>query len=180
MLMGIRTSLLTGVIVTAALLAGTDTSRAADAHATQRACDEDAAAERDVPRRIVAAWASNDADAFAAIFATDASFIVSVPNGYLRSREEIRGGSQLTRMWGQTYSLGTRVRWSVGVRVTSWRCGRSSQSRPSAGLEPTPGASRRSSRPNRPHLATSAPTCVIVWSRAGPSRSHSSPKVVSQ
>jgi uncharacterized protein (TIGR02246 family) len=52
--------------------------------------EADLAGVRGVPRRIVAAWAANDADAFAAIFTQDASMIVSTPNGYLTSREEIR------------------------------------------------------------------------------------------
>ncbi|WP_412543674.1 SgcJ/EcaC family oxidoreductase [Longispora sp. K20-0274] len=50
---------------------------------------EDAAALRGVPQRIVAAWADNDADAFAAAFTEDATLIL--PNDvYLTSREQIR------------------------------------------------------------------------------------------
>jgi len=48
-----------------------------------------AAALREVPQRIVSAWADNDAKAFADAFAEDASLIL--PNDiYLSGREEIR------------------------------------------------------------------------------------------
>lgn len=48
----------------------------------------DDASVQDVPRRIVAAWAGNDADAFAAAFTEDASLIL--PGTRLTGREEIR------------------------------------------------------------------------------------------
>jgi uncharacterized protein (TIGR02246 family) len=69
---------------------------------------EDVAAVQQVPARIVAAWADNDADAFADVFAVDGSLIL--PNDvYLKSREEVRlfmkqafaGPYAGTRVYGQ-------------------------------------------------------------------------------
>ncbi|WP_327028760.1 SgcJ/EcaC family oxidoreductase [Micromonospora sp. NBC_01740] len=47
----------------------------------------DETAVRDVARRIVTAWAANDADAFAAIFVEDGTLI---GDAYMKGREEIR------------------------------------------------------------------------------------------
>jgi uncharacterized protein (TIGR02246 family) len=55
-----------------------------------RSCAADKATVRDVPLRIPPAWAANDADAFAAVFTADPSFIVPGEDTYLRSRAEIR------------------------------------------------------------------------------------------
>lgn len=74
--------------------------------------DADVAAARDVPRRIVAAWADNDGDAFAAVFTQDASLILP-GNVYLKSREEIR--SYMTAGFAGPYK-GTQV-YGVPVNV---------------------------------------------------------------
>lgn len=56
---------------------------------TSPAIAENAAALREVPQRIVSAWADNDAKAFADAFAEDATLIL--PNDvYLAGREDIR------------------------------------------------------------------------------------------
>jgi uncharacterized protein (TIGR02246 family) len=58
------------------------------ANKTDSAVD-DVTAIQDVPARIVAAWAENDADAFAAVFAEDGSLILP-GDVYLTSREQVR------------------------------------------------------------------------------------------
>lgn len=79
------------VVASLALPAGSPPADAGAAVvARSHTCSSEQSGVREVPERIVAAWAANDADAFAAIFTGDASFIVSTPNGYLTSREEIR------------------------------------------------------------------------------------------
>lgn len=65
----------------------------------------DEAAIQDVPERIVAAWAVNDADAFAAMFAEDGSLILP-GDVYLRGREEVR--SFMAKAFAGPYR-GTRV-----------------------------------------------------------------------
>jgi uncharacterized protein (TIGR02246 family) len=50
---------------------------------------DDARAVQGVPARIVAAWANNDADAFAEVFTEDGSLILP-GDVFLKSREEIR------------------------------------------------------------------------------------------
>lgn len=49
----------------------------------------DPAAVQDVPARFVAAWAANDADAFASVCAEDATMVLP-GDVFLRSRREIR------------------------------------------------------------------------------------------
>lgn len=63
------------------------------------------AAVQEVPGRVMAAWASNDADAFAEVFTEDASLILP-GDVYLTSREEIR--SFMTAAFAGPYK-GTRV-----------------------------------------------------------------------
>ena len=58
------------------------------ANKTDSAVD-DVTAIQNVPARIVAAWAENDADAFAAVFAEDGSLILP-GDVYLTSREQVR------------------------------------------------------------------------------------------
>jgi uncharacterized protein (TIGR02246 family) len=73
---------------------------------------EDQAAAAKAPQRIVAAWADNDADAFAAACAEDATLILP-GDVYLRSRDEIRsfmaagyaGPYKGTRVFGEPLSL---------------------------------------------------------------------------
>jgi uncharacterized protein (TIGR02246 family) len=78
---------------------------------------DDAVAVRSVPQRITAAWADNDADAFAAVFTEDATLILP-GDIYLTSREQIRsfmtagfaGPYRGTRVYGEPLSarfLGT-------------------------------------------------------------------------
>ncbi|MGN9846982.1 SgcJ/EcaC family oxidoreductase [Nonomuraea sp. H19] len=66
---------------------------------------DDTTAVREVPRRIIAAWAKNDGDAFADVFTEDATMIL--PGGiYVTGREDIRA------FMGAAYSgpyKGTRV-----------------------------------------------------------------------
>jgi uncharacterized protein (TIGR02246 family) len=65
---------------------------------------DETAAISEVPRRIIAAWAANDADAFAEVFAEDATMIL--PGAFSTGREEIRA------YMGAAYSgpyKGTRV-----------------------------------------------------------------------
>ncbi|HUZ25816.1 MAG TPA: SgcJ/EcaC family oxidoreductase [Streptosporangiaceae bacterium] len=50
---------------------------------------DDAQAVQNVPGRIVAAWAKNDAEAFAAVFTEDGTLILP-GDVFLKSREEIR------------------------------------------------------------------------------------------
>jgi uncharacterized protein (TIGR02246 family) len=77
-----------GVMVMASL--GGTVAATGDGWPRHRSC----AAERDtvakVPLRIPPAWAANDADAFAAVFTADASFIVPGQDTYLRNRQQIR------------------------------------------------------------------------------------------
>jgi uncharacterized protein (TIGR02246 family) len=58
------------------------------ANKTDSAVD-DVTAIQNVPARIVTAWAENDADAFAAVFAEDGSLILP-GDVYLTSREQVR------------------------------------------------------------------------------------------
>jgi uncharacterized protein (TIGR02246 family) len=72
---------------------------------------DDAVAVRGVPQRISAAWADNDADAFAAVFTEDATLILP-GDIYLTSREQIRsvmaagfaGPYRGTRVFGEPLS----------------------------------------------------------------------------
>lgn len=66
-----------------------DPSTTAARH-SRAACPANQDAVRGFVPRIVAAWAAGDADAFAAEFTRDASFIVPGQDTYLRSRAEIR------------------------------------------------------------------------------------------
>jgi uncharacterized protein (TIGR02246 family) len=75
-----------------ALGVGGATGVAADRSAAggRGSCQAQPDAVRAFLPRIVDAWADGDADAFAAVFTRDASFIVPGQDTYLRSREEIR------------------------------------------------------------------------------------------
>lgn len=74
--------------------------------------DEQRAAVAKAPQRIVAAWADNDADAFAAACTEDATLLLP-GDVYLKSREEIRqfmanayaGPYKGTRVTGQPVGL---------------------------------------------------------------------------
>lgn len=72
----------------------------------------DQAAVREVPGRIMAAWAANDAEAFAAVFTEDATMIL--PGGvFVTGRDEIRsfmaagyaGPYRGTRVFGEPVSV---------------------------------------------------------------------------
>jgi len=83
----------------------------------------DPSAPQAVPQRIVAAWADNDADAFAAVFTKDASLIL--PGVHLTGQDQIRdhlaagfaGPYRGTRVVGEPLSL-TRLGDDVTVIVT--------------------------------------------------------------
>ena len=80
--------------------------------AASKTADQQMAAVAKVPQRIVEAWAANDADAFAAACAEDATLILP-GDVCLKSREEIRafmanayaGPYKGTRVTGQPLSL---------------------------------------------------------------------------
>jgi uncharacterized protein (TIGR02246 family) len=75
---------------------------------TARPAADDIAAMQAVPGRIVAAWAENDADAFAEVFTEDGSLILP-GDVFLTSREQIRafmkagyaGPYKGTRVYGE-------------------------------------------------------------------------------
>lgn len=76
---------------------------------------DDTAAAAKVPQRIVAAWAANDADAFADVFADDG--IMILPNVYLDSSERVR--SFMTSAYQADYQ-GTSVTGEpLAIRVLS-------------------------------------------------------------
>jgi uncharacterized protein (TIGR02246 family) len=66
---------------------------------------EDEAAVQAVPGRVIAAWADNDADAFAAVFTEDGSMILP-GDVYLTGRDAIR--SYMTQAYAGPYQ-GSRV-----------------------------------------------------------------------
>lgn len=76
-----------------------------------------------LPQRVVAAWANNDADAFAEVFTEDGSLIL--PGIYKTGREQIRsfmadgfaGPYQGTRVTGQPLEL-RRLGESAAVLIT--------------------------------------------------------------
>lgn len=86
--------------------------------------DEQRAAAAKAPQRIVAAWADNDADAFAAACTEDATMLLP-GDVYLKSREEIRefmatayaGPYKGTRVTGQPINL-KFLGDDVGVVIT--------------------------------------------------------------
>jgi uncharacterized protein (TIGR02246 family) len=85
--------------------------------------DYDLAGAAALPERIVAAWASHDADAFAALFTEDGSMIL--PGVYQRGREQIRafmaqafaGPYRGTRVTGQPLDL-RRLSDGVALLIT--------------------------------------------------------------
>jgi uncharacterized protein (TIGR02246 family) len=82
-----RKSSLLAMIVAATTLTGAAAATPDRAH---RSCQAQQATVRDVPQRVIPAWANEDPDAFARVFTADASFIVPGQDTYLRSRKEIR------------------------------------------------------------------------------------------
>ncbi|GGZ48852.1 hypothetical protein GCM10010387_49060 [Streptomyces inusitatus] len=86
--------------------------------------DTDIAAIAGVPGRIVAAWADNDADAFAEVFAEDSTLILP-GDVFLRGREEVRafmtrayqGPFKGTRVFGEPLSL-RRLAPDVAMVIT--------------------------------------------------------------
>jgi uncharacterized protein (TIGR02246 family) len=93
-------------------------------NSTSATITDEVAALSQVPQRIIAAWADNDADAFASVFTEDATLIL--PNDiYLTSREEIRsfmagaftGPYQGTKVFGQPLSVRS-IGGGVAVVIT--------------------------------------------------------------
>lgn len=84
----------------------------------------DEAAVRAVPQRIMAAWAQNDADAFAEVFAEDGTMILP-GDVFVKGREGIRsfmaagysGPYRGTRVYGEPISA-TFLGDSAGVLIT--------------------------------------------------------------
>ncbi|MCW2877874.1 MAG: hypothetical protein JWQ95_1974 [Sphaerisporangium sp.] len=74
---------------------------------------DDATALAEVPKRIIAAWAANDGDAFAEVFTEDGSLILP-GDIYLTSREQIR--SFMTAAYAGPYR-GSRVTGTpIGIK----------------------------------------------------------------
>ncbi|MGH3907319.1 MAG: SgcJ/EcaC family oxidoreductase [Pseudonocardiaceae bacterium] len=71
--------------------ASVGSSQATAVHAAERSgsCVAEQDAIRAVPARIEAGWATNDADAVAAVFTTDTDFVIG-DGTFLRGREELR------------------------------------------------------------------------------------------
>lgn len=81
-----------GALVTSlAVLASEGFSQAAEATAAPRtgACMAEQEQIRAVPERVVTAWAANDAEAMAAVFAADTDFVIG-DGTFLRGRDELR------------------------------------------------------------------------------------------
>jgi uncharacterized protein (TIGR02246 family) len=73
----------------ASAIAGRSTTESQPAAHGGSSCYAERETVRDVPQRVVAAWADNDASAFANVFTRDVSFIVA-DGTYLKSRAELR------------------------------------------------------------------------------------------